>query len=243
MDRRTKELNQQLLAVCTADVIDYQLAEDLLKQGAEPLGEVINVYGDRDNLYFAAINDLIDNEETLIDLYRITELFSQYGLNISAPSVPYDDENVIHPLTVFSYATGEYALKGLMILLDNGLRAEDAAWCWEQEVSSFTDIWGKLEDLGALELYYDYIRKLMLIASYPHDLNADEELRKEIWYDYNCNGYDVMRFRNWNDYLFEVDTSHCERGPEVYKSVVTIHEKNSGKPVWKFGVCLSPDDV
>ena len=83
----------------------------------------------------------------------------------------------------------------------------------------------------------------MLVASYPHILNSDEELRKEIWYDYNCNGYDITQFRNWNDYVFDVDTSHCEHGPEVYKSVVTIIEKTSGSPVWKFGICLSPDDV
>lgn len=201
------------------------------------------MYGDRDNLYFAAIDDLIDNEETMVDLYRITELFSRYGLDISAPSVPYDDENVIHPLTVFSHADGEYALKGLKILLDHGLRAEDAAWCWMQEICDYTDVWGELEDEYAFEMYCDYIRKLMLIASYPHVLNADENLRKEIWYDYNCSGYDVKRFRNWNDYSFEVDTSHCECGPEVYKSVVTIIEKLSGTPVWMFGVCLLPDDV
>ena len=47
MNAEKQELNNRLLAVCTADVIDFVLAEELLKQGAEPLGSVEGEYGNR----------------------------------------------------------------------------------------------------------------------------------------------------------------------------------------------------
>ena len=84
-------------------------------------------------------------------------------------------------------------------------------------------------------------RKLMLIASYPHVLNADRDLREEIWYAWNH--YDLRRFRNWEDFDIIVDTSRCTHGPDVRRSLVTIREKTTGKAVWVFGVCLEPEEV
>lgn len=241
MNAEKQELNNRLLAVCTADVIDFELAEELLRQGAEPLGKIINCYGEDDNLYTAVLNHLFDDEDAFRDAYRITELFSRYGLDVSKPAVPYNEEEVLHPLSLFGYPDGEFVLKALEVLLDNGLSAQDAQECWLQEVCSFTDVWGELQNEVALELYRDYLRKLILIASYPHIIETDELLRKEIWYDYNH--YDLTRFRKWNEFDFDVDTSHCDRNPEVYKSIVTIKEKETGNPVWTFGVCLTPDDL
>ena len=244
-DDEKQELNNRLLAVCTADVIDFELAEELLRQGAEPMGKIVNCYGEDDNLYTAVLDHLFNNEDTLLDAYRITELFSRYGMDISKPAIPYDyDEEVRNPLTMFSYPDGEYVLKALEVLLDNGLSAEDAQECWLKEICDYTDVWGELQSEGTMEMYCDYLRKLILIASYPHIIETDELLRKEIWYDYNH--YDLTRFRKWNEFDFDVDTSHCDRipeVPEVYKSIVTIKEKETGNPVWTFGVCLTPDDL
>ena len=47
-------LNMELLAVCTADVIDYKRAEELLQKGAEPLG-YIEEGGWPDNLYTSVV--------------------------------------------------------------------------------------------------------------------------------------------------------------------------------------------
>lgn len=237
-----EELNTRLLAVCTADVIDYELAEEFLRHGANPMGKIINCYGEDDNLYTAVLDYLFDNEDKLLDAYRITVLFSRYGMDISKPAIPYDyDTEVRNPLSLFSYPDGEFVLKALEVLLDNGLSAEDAQKCWLTEICDFTDAPVALENEGDLEIYREYLKKLFLISSYPHIVETDELLRKEIWYDYNH--YDLTRFRKWNAFDFDVDTSHCDRKPEVYKSIVTIKEKETDNPVWKFGVCLTPEEV
>ena len=240
-DDEKQKLNNRLLAVCTADVIDYSLAEELLKQGAEPLGEVDDC-GEPELVYNQVLMNFMDMENPPEDFYLITELFLRYGMDLSNPAVPYD--YVLHPMWAFScYSKGDVVLQTLKLLLDNGLKAEDAAAFWMNEVSDFVNVSGSLLDDYSFELFFDYIRKLMLIASYPHILKADKDLRKEIWYDYNCRDYDVTRFRNWNEFDFDIDTSHCERIPEVYKSIVTIKEKETGNPVWTFGVCLAPEEI
>lgn len=232
------ELNKRLLDVCTADVVDYRLAEALLKQGAEPLGKVKGEYGD-DNLYGVVAEKLFEYEDTTEAFFRITELFLKYGMDIQKPAIPYDYSYVFHPLSYYNYLTNEWGIRTLKLFLDNGCSAKDAREFWQYALGDFRYCPGDFE----LEGLYDYTRKLMLVASYPHILNADEDLRKVIWYDYNNSSYDVKRFRNWNDFVFEIDTSHCDKEPEMYKSVVTIIHKDSGNPVWKFGIGLSPDDV
>lgn len=165
----------------------------------------------------------------------------KYGMDISKPSIPYDGSNVLNPLWMFGFFSNEVVLRTLKLLLDNGLSADDADECWGHAIFDLANIDGDLMTDFDYEVFNDYIRKLMLIASYPHVLNEDEYLRDEIWFQYN--DYDVTKFRNWNNYAFDVDTSHCIGNPHVCGSVVTIIEKTTGKPVWKFGVCLKPEEI
>ena len=82
----------------------------------------------------------------------------------------------------------------------------------------------------------------MLIASYPYVLQNDEGLQDVIWL--NHNNYPIEAFRNWEDFLYEIDSSYWgSEIPQVYKSVVTIVEKQTGKKVWKFSFGLQPDDI
>ena len=249
-----KELNARLLAVCTADVVDYELAEELLKQGAEPMGEVFEPGTIKpDNLYACVVSELFDTTDTPEDFYRITALFLRYGMDVSKPAVPYgfiqvnNDyyDDVLHPLWFFAFLGNETVKRTLKLLLDHGLKAEDASECWGHAVDDFVNIQGDLSDPWVYQEYEDYIRKIMLIASYPHIVNEDECLRREIWYDYNS--YELEKFRNWNDYRYEIDTSHCNRYPripkDVYRSIVTIIEKETDKPVWKFGVDITPEEA
>ena len=240
-------LDQRLLEACTAEEIDYRLVTILLQFGANPMGKVKgqNAFG-CDNLYASVVEALFQNYETSEDFYRITELFLKFGMDVSRPAVPYGfdpdlQDDIFHPLWFFAFPANEVVLRTLKLLLDHGLKAEDAEECWHHALFDFIMCGGELRTKHGVELFEEYIRKLMLIASYPHVLEADENLRREIWFD--CNSYDLTRFRNWNDYRFEIDTSHCERFPEVYKSIVTIIEKKSEKPVWRFGVHMTPADV
>ena len=75
---------------------------------------------------------------------------------------------------------------------------------------------------------------LLLGASYDHILNSDEGLREFICFD--CNEYDIHDFREWDKFEYYFDTSHCDKNPELYKSVIHIYEKESGAEIWKIGV-------
>lgn len=234
------ELNIELLESCTSDVIDYERVESLLNQGAEPLGRIVS-HGYPNNLYDEVVDHLFHNNDTPDDFYLITELFLRYGMDISKPAIPYDDDNILNPLWTFAFPSNECVLRTLKLLLDHGLSADDARECWGHAIFDYVNVDGELSDPYQYEMFYDYIRKLMLIASYPHVLNADKDLRDEIWYDHNH--YDMDRFRRWHDFTFEVDTSRCQRYSEVYQSVVTIIEKDTGAAVWKFGICLKPEEL
>lgn len=243
METINKEaLNQRLLEVCLADPVDYELAEELLKQGAEPMGAIDSESIDnKDNLYTEVVFNLFHNEDTEEDLFFLTELFLRYGLDLSKPAVPYDDNNVLNPLWDFGFFSNDTVMRTLKILLDNGLSADSVALCWGHAISDLANLYGRLEDETDYEFFYDYIKKLMLIASYPHVLDVDTDLQEEIWFRFN--DYDLSKFRDWNNFSYDVDTSHCVKDPEVYRSVVTIIEKESGKPVWKFGVSISPEEI
>ena len=221
-------------------MIDYGSVESLLKRGAMPLGKVTSG-GYENNLYEEVIDYLFCNEETTEDFYKITNWFLHYGMDISKPSVPYDGDNILNPLWTFAFPSNDIVLRTLKLLLDNGLSADDAGECWRHAISDFVNIYGDLTTEYEYEIYYDYIRKLMLITSYPHVLNVDDFLKDEIWYLYN--DYDVINFRNWEAFYFKIDTSYCEKHPEVYKSIVTIIEKSTEKAVWRFGVGLKPEDI
>ncbi len=236
------DLNMQLYNACIEKTPNYSLIEDLLKKGAKPLGKV-TICGYDNNLYDEVVSGIFDNDETPEAFYVIAELFLKYGMDISKPEIPYDDENVLDPLWTFAFPSNEVVLKTLKLMLDNGLNFENAGQCWGHAIFDLVNLGCDLSNDIEKEFYYDYIRKLMLIASYPHILDNDEDLREEIWYGYEFNNYDLLKFRKWNDFEFDIDTSRCERHPEVYKSVVTIIEKNSRKPVWKFGVCLTPNEL
>ena len=236
------ELNNTLLKVCQSFPINLVRAEELLGQGAKPLGrvEVLRVVN---NLYDSVLDAILCEDECPEDLVDLTALFLRYGMDISKPGVPYDGDNIINPLWTFAFFKGDAFIQSLKLLLDNGLSAEDASYCWNHAVSDLVQFSLPFDNEYTYERLYDYIKKLMLIASYEHILSQDRDLQKEIWYDYGKNQYDLKKFRIWDDFDFEINTSHCEREPEPYKSVVTIIEKASGLPVWTFGVCLTPEEI
>lgn len=237
-----EELNKQLLSVCTADDIDYRLAKELLIQGAEPLGLVEGAFG-KNNLYGEIAEKLFDYDNTTESFFLVTKLFLDHGMDIRNPSVPYDYSYVSHPLSYFQFQTNDWGIRTLQLFLENGCIAEDVREFWHYELGDFRCCHTGLSDETEYQFHYDFIKKLMLVASYPHILNADDELRKLIWLDYNH--YDLMKFRNWNDYRFVVDTSYCmdPQHPEEYRSITTIVEKAGGKSVWKLGIEILPEEI
>lgn len=65
-------------------------------------------------------------------------------------------------------------------------------------------------------------------------MTNDKELKDFLCCDYN--NYDIHNFRNWDNFEYYFDTSHCEKSPELYKLIIHIYEKVSGEEVWTIGV-------
>ena len=237
-----KELNERLLSVCLADEIDYRLAEEFLRQGAEPLGSIDGIYG-KNNLYCEVAEKFFQYEDTTEAFFLITKLFLDFGMDIRNPSVPYDYGNVPHPLSYYQFQTNDLGIRTLQLFLERGCTPKDVREFWQYALGDFRCCPSSLSEAMEYQFHYDFIRKLMLVASYPHILDFDEELRKLIWLDYNH--YDLIRFRNWNDFSFDVDCSYCEdpQYPEEYRSITTIIEKASGKAVWTLGIGILPEDI
>lgn len=229
-----KQINKDLLNACIAEKVDLSYIEELLQQGAQPLGAV-----DWDtNLYDAVLEHyLMDEEEIFVD---ITELFLKYGMDIQKPEIPYDDSDVIHPLWSFAFFSTETGLKALKLLLDNGLDLESAGECWSHELLD----WRIMEFTLYKEMDYQFfkkvLKKIMLFASYPHIILNDEYLQNEIWF--SENDYDYTKFRNWNNYSYEIDTKYCKDFPQAYGSIIKIIENESGEKVWEFGFGISKEE-
>ena len=232
-------LNKQLYDECgKMENIDFELVEELLKKGADPLGAT-EAYGwdVLEHIYGEIVMGSQDNDS--VDLPRITELFLKHGMDIDNPRIPYDGSNSLNPMWEFAFVTNENAIHALKMLLDRGL-----------SVDSFGEFWGHaIGDLIQIECgdpvgdkFWNYtcvwtLKMLMLAASYDYIFEADEDLRKFICCDYNS--YDVHNFRDWDRYEYSFDTSHCDKYKELYKSIVSITDKRSGEVVWKIGVGIA----
>ncbi len=231
------ELNKKLYEECSKEVIDFEMVEQLLKQGADPLGPTVEYGWDvLEHVYGEIVGDSRDNDS--IYLPQITELFLKYGMDIENPRIPYDGGNSINPLWEFGFVTNENAIYALKMLLDKGISVE-----------SFGEFIGHTyDDLVYIECgdpindeFWNHtcvwtMKMIMLAASYDNILQQDEGLQMRIGYSYN--NYDIHRFREWNDYYYEFDTSRCAKSPTFYKSVIRIYDAQTNKEVWKIGIGL-----
>lgn len=229
------ELNKMLKEECYKKTIDYSAVEDLLKQGADPLGGT-ELYGWDllEHIYGELVGDLQDADS--VDLPKITELFLKYGMNVDNPKVPYDGENSLNPLWEYTFNTNENSIIALKMLLDNGLSAESFAEFWDHSMSDFINIEcgdPENDDFWKKECTWT-LRMLLLGASYDHIFDGDDSIGNFICCSYNTS--DIHIFRNWDDFEYHFDTSNCEKYPELYGSIVHIFSKKTGEEVWTMGV-------
>ena len=212
---REVELNNHLHDECIRETPDYGKIEELLKQGADPLGATaVSGWGLLEHIYGEILCDT--QHQNSKNLPRITELFLKYGMDIDNPRVPYDGENSINPMWEFAFAMNENSVHALKMLLDHQLSADSAGQMWSHAIGDL-DLF--CEDPCDHE-FWNYectwvLKMMMLCASYAHVLNNDEGLQKLIHCDHNT--YDLR-------YEF------------VYRSIVKIYEKSTGKLVWRFQV-------
>lgn len=229
------ELNKKLYDECCKETIDFVVVEELLKAGADPLGgteaEGMNLL---DHIYGDLVGGSQDNNS--VDLPRITELFLEYGMDIDKPKIPYDDANSINPAWEFTFVTNENAILALKMLLDRELSIESFSEFWDHTIGDFFHIEcgdPQNDEFWNYQCVWSF-KMILLGASYDHILNNNKGLKDFLCYDYN--NYDIHNFRNWNNFDYYFDTSHCANYPELYNSIIHIYEKDSGKEVWTIGV-------
>ena len=229
------ELNRKLLEECSKESIDFSVVEDLLKKGADPNGGTAEYgWGLLDHVYGELVMDSQNNDS--VNLPRITELFLKYGMDIANPRVPYDGSNSLNPMWDYAFVCNENAIVALKMLLDYGLPADHFEEFWGHAMIDFFYIQCGDPQNDAL-WNYDCtwaFKMLLLGASYNHILENDKGLKTFICYDYNT--YDVHKFRDWDQFEYYFDTSHCDRGPELYKSILHIYKNGTKNEVWKIGV-------
>ena len=231
------ELNKKLLDECDKKDVDFSIVEELLKQGADPLGgTATHGWYVMEHIYGEIVCNSQDNDS--VNLPQITELFLKYGMDIENPRVPYDHSNSLNPLWNMGLVVNENSIVALKMLLDRGVSVNSFGEFRSTAIGDLLDC-----ECGdpVNDVFWNYecvwtLKMTMLAASYDYILNEDEYLKKFIGLSYN--NYDIHKFRNWNEYYYEFDTSHCNKYPELYKSVVTIYEVASNKEVWTFGVHL-----
>lgn len=234
------ELNNKLYEECSKEEIDFGAVEELLKNGADPLGgTAVTGWGLLEHVYEEIVCD--SQESQSVNLPKITELFIKYGMDVGNPKVPYDGDNSINPLWSFSFVPNENSIVALKMLLDNGLNEKDAAEFWYHSIFDAINIDRYDPNDKECNEYYTWTMKMiMLVASYDRILNKDEDLARII--NLSINTYDVQNFKNWNNFYYKFDTSRCERYPEFCRSVIKIYDVETNREVWKIGVCLNEDE-
>lgn len=230
------ELNKKLQDECSKDILDFAAIEELLKQGADPLGGIeICGWGLLEHIYGDTVVCESQDSDS-VNLPRLTELFLRFGMDVGNPRIPYDGNFSLNPLWYFAHTANENATFALKMLLDHGLSADDFAEFWDHAmIDLFYLHCGDPENDAFWDCTCTWIFKMLLLgASYDHIFNNNEHLREFICCDFNS--YDIHNFQNWNDYEYYFDARHCNKGPVLYGSLIHIYKKENGQEVWKIGV-------
>ena len=224
---REIDLNQQLLDECTKPHPNFAHIEDLLQQGADPLG----VSMQEECVYSQIIACREDWGHSYLP--QMTEMFLRYGMDIDNPRVPFDKLDRCNPFEYFALGVDDNIIESMALLLDSGVSAESAENFWNMGISDliYCDSAIPQEDEECNERYTNLMKGIMFCASYKHIIDNNDSIRKII--DYAKNDFDVKKFRKWNDFeykMFGVREDHI-----VMKNLnVQIYEKSSGQKVWEF---------
>ena len=237
------ELNKKLLDASIKDEIDYDEISSLLEQGADLLGCYDEELGDYVleeilmNEYDMSNWDSIDKRGKIVDLI---EFFISKGFKPSDIEKSSDDGPSI--MWHFHFIASENGIQILKKFLDNGLKAEALEDYINHFYTTTAMVGGyyKENDSDEIKQHFDKLlsyglKMVMLSASYPHILNESEYLRSCIeMNDTNKdNNYDLTKFRDYNNYKYELDTSTCDHLPYgLRNATVRIKDKQDKSIVW-----------
>ena len=229
MDTTQFDLNDALLeAAKRCDLIEV---EELLRQGADPLGS-----SDAADPGESVLGELfcfsMDDEAIAATMPELLELFFAHGMDIGARNIP-DDADNIHPLWDLAFADTESGLNILATLLEHGLDCRSAEILVEHI----------LTDLKLCRVYDDddkwwrgcgccSLKMVMLAASYPNILENSGYIADCISLAQN-DAARLIGFRDWNRFIYQIDLStSCHTPHDLYGATVRIRKKGTGEVVW-----------
>ena len=228
-----KYLNERLCAAITQKQIDKEHIEQLINEGADPLGPL---FDEKDT----AIGELflVAGTEGISDnIPVIVEMFIEKGLDCARFSKTDGDSHM--ELWSLVHSSSEGACEALKIMIENNLRvsALEDFICHFYEDCEYCD--GSEMD----DEYEEYItwslKTIMMCASYPKLLKESKYLRLCIeMNDTNKeNDYDLTKFKNYNEYEYYFDLSTIDTAPYGLRNAgVEIRRKETGEVVWRLHI-------
>jgi hypothetical protein len=233
-------LNNELYKAVIADEFNLEQIEDLLKQGAQPLGYLDD---DKDDCVFCRmLCDASDHmsEQGLEDynvarerLSKIVELFLKYDM-LNHLFYDAEEQEEYLPLWDMQFCCCKDAAIALRMILDAGYTGESV----DDFVEHFFVDAEHVDPFDLKDTLYVYhlewgIRMLMLIASYPEILEKDEYIRRCIHLDSNDKKLlDTFRDIEKYTYCFEYNNDMCEENP----ALGFVYIKENDKVVWTLDI-------
>ena len=233
----SKELNKKLSDSITEREIDYDLVDELLKEGADPLG-CYNDYNDTPigNLFCMGGEDWGEETNgTLSDRFpKLINIFIKNGFDCSRFQRD-TDRRYNRELWCLTFSISQGAYETLKILIEHGLPIP----AMEDFISHFYTDSEMCDGSDMTPDYEEYLiwafRMIMLCASYPHILKNSEYLRECVELDSTNkeNRYDLTRFRQYEDFEYFFDISTLNNYPYgMRNATVRIIEKKTENEVW-----------
>jgi hypothetical protein len=227
------DINGDLYIECLKKVPNYSKIEELLRNGADPLGPCEpSGYGLLDHIFSELIFKTRENKS--INLVHLTKLFIKYGMNVEKPRIPYDNDNSLSPLNMMSHAPNHQTIGVSKLLLDDGLSAEAFGEFWVKSIDEQINYYSEDPNDPSYNEWFVYTFKMIMLASsYPHILNEDKALKELICYDKNSTR--LQEFRNWDEHRYIFDTSACKETPHLKNCIITVYDKFD-RAIWKMKI-------
>ncbi len=222
-------LNKVLLNA--AEACDLEQVEQLLKQGADPLGST-----DKNVLDEDILGELFcystDDEKLAKAMPEMLELFFSYGMKIAASNDPADDGNKPNPLWSLAFVSNESGMAMLRVLLDHKLDCKSAEILVGHILGDMEICDGcYVGDRRWMKQCAYSLKMVMLTASYPHIIRNSPYIAECISLAEN-QAERLSEFSDWNRFTYHVDLSTCDNIPHGLRNA-TLHIEDGDEIVWK----------
>lgn len=227
-------LNQELLEA--AKRCDLIRVEELLRQGADPLGS-FDVNHQNEHILGELFCFSADDEKLADRMPTLLRLFFAHRMDIAAGNIPGDEEDYINPLWDLAFVSNESGLKILQVLLEHGLDCLSAENLVEHIFVDMEICDGcNVDDKWWVERWSCSLKMVMLVASYPHILENSTYIADCISLAEN-DAARLSVFRNWKNFTCQIDLSTCDDIPHgLRNATVRITDAETGELIWRMAV-------